>query len=354
MTSWRQIFSHFCLIAIVGIIGCQESPPVFETFPKIDAHVHIGTKEVAFVEQAMKDRFQVLTITTRSSSIEHIERQLECAIYQKKQFPNWVAFTTTFSMEDWTAPDWQTKTIQKLKQDFDSGAVAVKVWKDIGMTFRDDEGNFIMIDDPIFDPILDFIASEGKPLFAHIAEPRNCWLPLDSMTVSGDINYFRSNPQYHMYLHPEYPSHGEIMAARDRMLAKHPDLNVIGCHLGSLEWDVEVLAKTLDQYPNFAVDLAARICHLQIQDRDKVRNFLIKYQDRILYGTDLGAGDGEDSATYMHQTWWDDWQYFSTSIDTLKSPHFNQQFQGLKLPKSVLKRIYHDNANKWIPELFAQ
>ena len=77
------------------------------------------------------------------------------------------------------------------------------------------------------------------------------------------------------------------------MLERYPTLKVVGCHLGSLEYDVDELAKRLDRYPNLAVDLAARLVHLQIQPRDKVRAFILKYQDRILYGTDLDFGGGE-------------------------------------------------------------
>ena len=97
-----------------------------------------------------------------------------------------------------------------------------------------------------------------------------------------------------MFLHPEYPSYEDQINARDHLLELHPDLIFIGCHLGSLEWNVDELAKRLDKFPNMAVDMAARICHLQYQSQRtaiKVRDFCIKYQDRLLYGTDLSDTD---------------------------------------------------------------
>lgn len=95
------------------------------------------------------------------------------------------------------------------------------------MVFRDENGEFIQIDNPKFDPVFDFIAPENKTLIAHIGEPLNCWLPVDSITVDNDRNYFKNHPEYHMYLHPEYPSHKEIIAARDQMLEKHKVLQKI-------------------------------------------------------------------------------------------------------------------------------
>ena len=74
------------------------------------------------------------------------------------------------------------------------------------------------------------------------------------------------------------------MAARDRMLEKNPELIFVGCHLSSLEWSVEELALFLDRFPNASVDMAARMGQLFYQtheNREKVRDFFIEYQDRI-------------------------------------------------------------------------
>ena len=141
---------------------------------------------------------------------------------------------------------------------------------------------------------INFIKSKGIPVTGHLGEPRNCWLPLSEMTVRGDSNYFARNMQYHMFLHPEYPSYEDQINARDNMVRNNPDLIFVGCHLASLEWNVDSLAARLDRYPGMAVDMSARICHLQYQsakDRSRVRNFIIKYQDRLLYGTDTGRSE---------------------------------------------------------------
>ncbi len=341
--------------AIVALLSCKgPQQDLYGELDKIDAHVHIRTEDPAIMEFAKEQRFQFLTINTKASSQEFIDWQMNIARAVDEKHPYELDYLTTFSMENFEDPGWGEKVIQGLKKDFEEGAMGVKIWKDIGMTFRDSLGNFIFIDDPKFDPIFDFIASEGKTVLGHIGEPVNCWLPIDSMTVNGDKSYFTDNPQYHMYLHPDYPSHEALMQSRDNVLANHPDLRFVGAHLGSLEWDVDELAKRFDLYPNFAVDMAARICHLQIQDRKKVREFIIKYQDRLLYATDLVISDDmdiEDRIARLSDEWKSDWKYFSGN-EEMTSPDFDRSFTGLALDEEVLRKIYRSNALEWFPGLF--
>src|SRR5690606_15613879 len=116
------------------------------------------------------------------------------------------------------------------------------------------------------------------------------------MTDSGNYRYFKSHPEYHMYLHPEAPSYEDQINARDHLLEKFPNLIFTGAHIGSIEWSVDEIAKRLDKFPNMNIDLSARMAHLQYQsiaDYDKVRNFMLKYKDRIIYGTDITIREDE-------------------------------------------------------------
>jgi hypothetical protein len=270
----------------------------------------------------------------------------------RKQFPDRVSFVTTFTLADWNSPRWADQIITKLKSDFANGALGVKVWKNIGMTYKDSANHFIMIDNPKFDKVIDYIIQQDKTVLGHLGEPRNCWLPLDQMTVNSDKEYFKAHPEYHMYLHPECPSYEDQINARDRFLERHPNLRFVGAHLGSLEWSIDELAKRLDKFPNMAVDMAERICHLQYQskiDRDKVRNFMIKYQDRLIYGTDFSFDSTMNAAKskiHWHETWLADWKYLVTN-EKMTVPQFDGEFTGLKLPKKVVDKIYHHNAVRW-------
>ena len=314
--------------------------------------MHLNAEHVALVEQAKEDNFKLLTVNVDVSSYPSLEDQERYALHQIKRFPDDVNFLTAFTLLRWDSTDWEAKVISQLENSFEKGALGIKLWKNIGMVYKDTAGQFIMIDNPRFDPIIDYIVKQDKTVMAHLGEPKNCWLPLDSMTVNNDRNYFRNNPEYHMYLHPEYPSYEDQVNARDRFVEKHPDMRFVGAHLGSLEWSVDELAKRLDKFPNMAVDMAARIPHLQHQtklNREKVREFLIQYQDRIIYATDSGISPDSNPGNEkkeLHTTWINDWKYFVTD-ETLTSPHVNGEFRGLKLPKKVIDKIYRKNAMEW-------
>ncbi len=323
----------------------------YKSVLKIDSHVHINSDKGFFEDQAAKDNFVLLTINVDHSDSTAVKKQLEWALNSVKKYPGRVFYSATFYFDTagWGTAEWSKKAISHLNENISGGAVSVKLWKNIGMTERDKNGKFIMVDDSALKPVIDFIISKNLPITGHIGEPRNCWLPLNQMTVSSDSSYFAENPQYHMFLHPEYPSYEDQINARDHLLEMHTDLKFVGCHLGSLEWNVDELAKRLDKFPNMAVDMAARICHLQYQsakDREKVRNFCIKYQDRLLYGTDLSSHESDDHdkvSKWTHETWIDDWKYFTTK-DTMTSDMFRGKFEGLQLPKEVVRKIYSENA----------
>lgn len=348
-------FYTVCCIAVIWSSCSKESYYTLEDFSavkKIDTHTHPNTKNTALVELAKEDNFIILAVNVDAPHYPSLDDQRQFAITQKNAGPENVDFLITFSLADWNSPDWEKQTIARLKDGFDKGALGSKLWKNIGMVYKDSAGNFIMVDNPRFDPVIKYIIEQDKTVMAHLGEPKNCWLPLDSMTVNGDRNYFKNHPEYHMYLHPENPSYEEQVAARDRFLGRHPDLRFVGAHLGSLEWSVNELAKRLDKFPNMAVDMAARISHLQYQsrkDRDKVRDFMIRYKDRLIYATDAGMSETSDPASTrkgLHNRWAEDWKYFVTD-EMMSSVQVNGEFQGLKLPKDVIDHIFYKNAVKW-------
>lgn len=345
---------NYLLVLAIVMAGCTQKVN-FKSLPKIDAHVHIETSDNSIVKVLEENNFTLLTLAYDASSEKNIRRQLNYSEELHKDFPKSISFATSFSMEGFGEKDWQEKTIKFLKESFDKGAIAVKVWKDIGMVFLDKDSSFIMMDDVRLDPIWDYIELQNKTLVNHTAEPRNCWLPIDSMTVKGDMEYYSEHPQYHMYLHPEYPSYQEILAARDRMLKKHPNLRYVGCHLGSMEWSVDVQAQWLDKFPKAAFDMASRIEHFKIQDSKKVRDFIIKYQDRLLYATDEEVVENPTSLSgtkqiedILNNIWLKDWEYFTTE-KTIKGT--DSDYKCLNLPMSVLEKIYYKNAIRMYPGL---
>lgn len=326
----------------------------FSSVKKYDTHVHINADDSTFINQAKEDNLWLLTVNVNSG--RPVEEQRAVAFKLTKKFPDRLHFLTTFDLKNWGTKRWLPQTIDYLKESFEQGAIGVKIWKNIGMELKDPNGKWVMIDDPRFDSVLNFIESSDVTVLGHLGEPRNAWLPTDSMTINGDKQYFTEHPQYHQYLHKNNPSYEQQISARDNMLKKHPNLRFVGAHLGSLEWDVNELAKRLDQFPNMAVDMAARISHLQVQavkNWQKVHDFMIKYQDRLIYATDHGVepkSDFEAVNKDVHEVRASDWKFFVTD-EEMTVPDFNGKFKGLKLPKEVVDKIYWSNAKKWFPKL---
>jgi Amidohydrolase len=344
-----------CLLGLLGGCAAQRgsySVQEFGQLAKIDVHVHLNSGDPALLEQARADGFRLVTINTDYPDFPPIVEQLRIAQTDAQTHPDIVAYVATFSMTGWENADWQQRTIRQLDDAFSRGAIGVKVWKNIGMAFRGADGRLVMIDDPRFSPIFDFIKRRHKVLVGHQGEPRNCWLPIAEMTVNNDKEYFRDHPQYHMYLHPELPSYETQMAARDRMLDANRDLKFMGAHMASLEWDVDELARFLQRYPNAVVDLAARMGQVQFQsgrDRDKVRRFFIAYQDRLLYGTDLTQEPGADPTEFRseaHERWLRDWTYLNTDLSQ-RVPELDDPVRGLALPRDAVRKIYSENALRW-------
>ena len=322
---------------------------------KIDAHVHINFAGSTFLEQAQADDFKILSINVDFPEFPSIKEQGEISVGHLQASPNRFAYASTFEMKGWDERDWEGRVINQLDETFVNGAVAVKVWKNIGMDFCDKSGKFVMIDNPGFDGIFAYLFQKAIPLIGHLGEPKNCWLPIDEITIKFERDYFATHPQYHMYLHPEFPSYEEQMASRDRMLGKNKKLSFIGAHFACFEWSINEISRFLDRFPRAVVDTAERMMYLQYhssRDRQKVRNFIIKYQDRILYGTDLVQDtetDPDEFKKTVHNKWLKDWKYLVTD-DIMQSSEFDGTFKGLALPGKVVEKVYRDNALKMFPD----
>jgi predicted TIM-barrel fold metal-dependent hydrolase len=327
----------------------------FDKVPKIDTHLHLhGTRHDAWLATARKDNFRVLTINVDYPDFPPLDRQRSAAVALARSHPDQVAWVATFSTAGFEAPGWTDATLKDLDGAFAAGAVGVKVWKNIGMSLRDGQGKLVMVDDARFDGVFDGLEHRKAVVLGHQGEPHNCWLPVERMTVKNDREYFKAHPAYHMYLHPEMPSYEEQMAARDRLLAKHAGMRFVGVHLASLEWDVDRLAAFLDAHPAASVDVAARIGQLQYQsqrDRERVRRFFVKYQDRLMYGSDLAQSDEQGDAAFaedLDTVWRRDWRYFVTG-DRFEVPELDGQVRGLALPRAVVDKLYRLNAEKTYP-----
>jgi hypothetical protein len=318
----------------------------------IDVHAHVFKTDPAFqefLERLHLTLVNILVVDDTLSYRKQLEPQVRDALALVRSSRGHVALCTTFDPYKFNDPSFAAEAIKQLDENFDQGAIAVKIWKNIGMEIKDRNGKYILPDNPKFTPIYQEIAKRGKTLMSHVAEPDVAWGPPDPLDPSW--SYYKENPQWYLGDKPEYPSKKAILEARDHILASNPNLRMVGVHLGSMEKDLDGIAQRFDRYPNFAIDTAARMDYLMMAPPEKVRAFLIKYQDRILYGTDLdllATANTEEELQDWRSTYVRDWLFLAT--DQTFERH-GKQLHGLNLPETVLRKIYRTNALHWIPGL---
>lgn len=351
-----------CLFLVQGTSGSASTSsvtaPPFEEMPKFDVHSHIFWDIPGYADMLRRSNFRVISICYGGFDIDRMKKMEQDAEAMFRKYGSLICFLSAFGVTQHASPDYVEQVTSWLDASFRAGALGVKAWKDIGLQDKKADGRFILPDDPIFDPIYDYIATQGKPLFCHFAEPKDAWDPLDP-EKSNPVTYayYSANPDEHLYNKPGIPSHERIIAARDAVLKKHPNLVVVGVHLGSMEHDVDEVAKRLDAFPNFYVDTAARMAFLALQPPDKVRAFFSKYQDRILYGIDLMSPPRDDNLSedkikeflnHSEQSYRIEWQYYA---GTGTVDYLDRKIECLGLTREVLEKFYHSNALRIIPGL---
>jgi hypothetical protein len=247
------------------------------------------------------------------------------------------------------------------------------------MWVRDASGKVLAVDDPRLDPFWEKCGALGLPVLIHTADPREYWAP-----ITYNNFFYGERKDAELYYHdPEMTDWAELMRQRDHVLEKHPRTTFIGAHFGSLDCDLDQLARTLQRHPNFSVDCAglSRLRRLSKLNPQAVRDFCTKYQDQLLFGTDgiiLSGGRGKPGAITLYPSEDPDWRFQDpantaavTKWQVRTAQTYSQYLQyfeapradladtsqpgswvhvlGAALPRDVLEKFYHGNAERLIP-----
>ena len=322
----------------------------FTALDPIDAHAHAFQSNPDFYAMMKKLNLHMVSILVYNDEgpgYKHMQEHIDNGWKFIAGSDGRAVFCTSFDPYKWNEPGFAAKVDSQVNKDFARGAVAVKIWKNIGMEIKDAKGNYLLPDNAVFEPIYKDIAAHNKTLIAHLAEPDSSWKAPDP--ASPDYGYYRDHPMWQMYGKPNAASKEQILAARDHLVEMNPKLRVVGAHLGSMESDFKALGERLDKYPNFAVDMAARMPYVMMLPHADAIAFITKYQDKLLYATDNEFGSGENGQKAANK-WEDiyarDWRFLATD-DWVE--YKGKNYQGLALPPEILKKLFHDNAVKWIP-----
>jgi predicted TIM-barrel fold metal-dependent hydrolase len=230
---------------------------------------------------------------------------------------------------------WQAEELERAKA---AGARGVKVLKVLGLFLREQvtSGPLVRIDDARFDPMWEACGALGFPVAIHISDPTAFFLPIDRFNERYEELHQR--PDW-SFAGKDYPSNADLIAARDRVLARHPKTTFIGLHVGHSSENLGAASEALDRFPNLHVEIAARIGELGRQPRAS-RSFFDKYQDRILFGTD-GPQDALYPCYFRFLETED--EYFDYGPGRVPEQG-RWRIYGIGLPDAVLKKVYSENA----------
>ena len=340
--------------------------------PRIDAHTHIMSDGVERA-LAMMNEWGIDGMVNLSGSYpgpprHTLEAQLTAARAAGGRIAVFVS--VNFIKAARTRADYGTALAEELSVAKDMGAIGLKIPKGLGLGYPTRDGTKVLpVDDPGLDPLFEEAGRLGMPISIHTGDPKAFWKPADEKNER--IDELRAHPEWSFYGEP-VPSWEELNHQFERRVARHPKTTFIGVHFGNDPEDPDRVGQMLDKYPNLFIDTAARVPEIGRQDPVKMRGFFEKYQDRILFGTDVGVGPTQDDMMYgsngaLPPTLDDErryfqstWRYFETSDRQFESPTPIQgrwKIDGIGLPEAVLRKLYFENAArllKWRPPLVAE
>ena len=230
-----------------------------------------------------------------------------------------------------------------------AGARGLKILKTLGLYLREQisTGPLVKVDDRRFDPMWEVCGSLGIPVAIHVSDPEAFFLPIDRFNER--VEELNNHPDWSFY-GGDFPSNAEILAARNRVIERHPKTQFIVLHVGNDAENLPYVSECMDRFPNMNVELAARIGELGRQPRT-ARKFFEKYQDRILFGTDaVPHGTDTPQQVFNDQLYEIYYRFLETEDEYFDyaparvPPQGRWRIYGLGLPDPILKKVYNENA----------
>lgn len=302
-------------------------------YPAIDCHVHVvgrTPEEVADWVKTMDEVGMETSIVLTGATGAAFDALIDSL---PKKYPGRFLLYCGMEKTGIDKPDYSARAVAELVRCYNKGARGVGEITDKGTGLARDAGlppdKWLHPDDSRLDAFWEKCAELKMPVNLHVADHPSCWTPLDV--------YQERTPDYQHF--NQYGKKGlsydELIAVRNRTLAKHPKTVFVACHLGNQGHDLEKLSKEMDKYPNLYLDTSARDYEMGRTPRTSAK-FLEKYKNRIVFGTDQGR---EKSMYQIH------WRLFETADEYIIGRVW-WRYGGLELPATVLEAIYRGTAKK--------
>jgi predicted TIM-barrel fold metal-dependent hydrolase len=339
-----------------SMLRVPDHTPPRARFPVVDVHVHARHK-THHSPEALAELVRMMDQQNVAVCVS-LDGQLGDELESHKRYL-WEAHRdrfVIFANIDWQGdgkieepatwdchrPDFGRRMALALADAKRRGAAGLKIFKSLGLEYRNPDGSLIAIDDQRWDPIWKACGELRMPVLIHSADPAAFFLPVDRFNERWEE--LKRHPDW-SFASSAFPRRDELLAARNRVIARHPETQFIGAHVANNPEDLATVGSWLETYPNLVVEIAARLAELGRQPYT-ARRFFVRYADRILFGTD---GPRPPSRMRPH------WRFLETKDESFPyaegvyPPQGLWSIYGLGLPDEVLRKIYYQNAVRLIP-----
>ncbi len=326
-------------------------------FPAVDAHNHLGRWLSAWVGRpgawtvpdvgALLELMEACNLRAIVNLDGRFGDELEANLDRyDRAHPGRFA---TFCHVDWQAAiasgDVGRAATASLRESVRAGAKGLKVWKDLGLHLRDERGELLLPDDPRLAPLWEAAAELGVPVFIHTGDPVAFFDPVDERNER--LEQLLAHPEW-SFADPAFPRFERLIAALEALVAAHPETTFVGLHFGGYAEDPRFVGRMLEAYPNYHVDIAARVAELGRQPR-AVREVICAHPDRVLFGIDEFPPARERYAISFRFLETAD-ECFAHSTEEV--PLMGRWLiSGLDLPEEILWQVYAENALRIVPGL---
>jgi predicted TIM-barrel fold metal-dependent hydrolase len=311
-------------------------------FPAIDVHNHLGAGKA----QLTPERVAAYLTEMNEAGVRTVvnldggwgDRLAETLAALDQAHPDRFLTFAQINFDGIDDDAWSARETARLEESFRQGAKGLKIHKSLGLGIRYKDGRLMPVDDPKLDALWALCGKHGKPVMIHTADPAAFFTPLDRHNERW--HELNEHPQWLFYGNG-FPTREELLGQYLRVVGRHPQTTFIGAHFGNNAEDLAAVGKSLDEHPNLYVDIDARISELG-RAPYSARKFFIKYQDRIMFGTDTTPR--RDAFRIYYRFLETEDEYF----DCAASHHLQGfwRIYGMSLPDDVLAKIYAKNAER--------
>jgi predicted TIM-barrel fold metal-dependent hydrolase len=346
-----------------SMLQVHESHVERSRFPVIDFHTHISgsTQSERGVELSPDREYlgtpqELLAVMERKNIRAMVNLTggydnglTEAVAKYDRAYPGRFYTFTEPSYSRFQEPNYPKMQARAIEQAHRDGARGLKILKTLGLYLRENitSGTLVRIDDARFDPMWDACGQLNMPVAIHISDPIAFFTPTDRFNERYEE--LNNHPDWSFY-GGDFPSNADLIAARNRMIARHPNTQFVTVHVGNFSEDLKNVGENLDRFPNMSVDIAARIGELGRQPMT-ARKFFDKFQDRVLFGTDATPhGDEFPQQVFNDQLYEIYYRFLETNDEYFDyapakiPPQGRWRIYGIDLPDSILRKVYSENA----------